>query len=304
MSSWYRHKDPPFQSIKFIVQCPHQQFLVYSSSGLFKYQSWAKKWKLIYNHNNNDEELQMLFNRSAHSGYIEKTNTMRIYDSVHFVHEIRPFIRINLNEDSQDLKISQKDPNDAFNWNSTYYHRFNSSHYHQFDTKTNVWNTRWINDSYCEIRKKSRYLSDKTHNLSVQVKCKNPHVIVSEEEKFFICFGGEIEEDSDWYYINRIVIIDTRKDMLWKSSITTPCFNFIITIVRDQTYDELLVHGYINNLWKQYEFKNIAPLPIALVTLITHWMRIEIIHLIGKESESKKCKHWSIDIDTVLQSII
>ena len=40
----------------------------------------------------------------------------------------------------------------------------------------NVWNTHWINDSYCQIRKKSRYLSDKIHNLSVQVKSKNPHI--------------------------------------------------------------------------------------------------------------------------------
>ena len=93
--------------------------------------------------------------------------------------------------------------------------------------------------------------------------------------------------------------------MIFIKTISTRCsFNFIITIVRDQTYDELLVHGYINNLWKQYEFKNIAPLPIALVTLITHWMRIEIIHLIGEPTKSKKCKHWSIDTDTILQSII
>ena len=306
MSSWYRHKDPPFQSIKFIVQCPHQQFLAYSIlEGMFKYKSSARKWKSIYYYtpkfNNNDWNLHNLFYDSATSRYIETTNTVRIYGP-RIPRAIYQFVDINLNEDSQELKIFDIDPNDTFD--SIYYHRLNSLRFHPFDTKKNRWDTRWIPNLYSEITKKPRYSSDKTHNLSVQVKALNPHVIVSEDERYLMCFGGRIKEDSEWPLLNNIVVIDTRKDMLWKSSIITPCTNFVINIVRDQIYDQLLVHGYINNLWKQHEFRNTAPLSIALITLITHWMRIEIIHLIGEETEGKKCKHWSIDIDTILQSII
>ena len=102
---WHKHKTAPFRYVNYIVQCPHNQLLAWSDiDGMYKYEAYATKWKLLYN--NNDPLVQRVLNNADEADYFEKTNIIRIYDNQGFGYH---FVNIDLNKDCQQLKFETRD---------------------------------------------------------------------------------------------------------------------------------------------------------------------------------------------------
>ena len=99
---------------------------------------------------------------------------------------------------------------------------------------------------------------------------------------------------------NFVHVYNVRKHQLSRSCIRVPyesCINPAM-ITRNDNNDNLLTFGFINDCYKNQEFKDVQVLPFYLIKFISNWVYFETIHLIHCP------KHWTIDVDDVIKSTL
>eukprot|EP01084_Bolivina_argentea_P062215 113749_1 len=65
--------------------------------------------------------------------------------------------------------------------------------------------------------------------------------------------------------------------------------------ITDESKDNLLVQGFLKNIWKRSEFSNLLTLPKYLDKIIEKFHSIEIVHVIDRNGN-----HWNINMDEIL----
>ena len=61
-----------------------------------------------------------------------------------------------------------------------------------------------------------------------------------------------------------------------------------------------MTFGFVHGCYKMLKFKDLQIIPFYLIQFIAKWIRYEKIHLIWMCSEANK--HWTIDVDDIIQS--
>ena len=88
--------------------------------------------------------------------------------------------------------------------------------------------------------------------------------------------------------------------MKFKQS-TIPCpvkTNYHAINMNDKGIADLVIFGYIRDIWKLSEFSDVSYPPDGVIKLMVMFYSTEYIHLIAKESGD----HWKVALDDILQS--
>ena len=138
-------------------------------------------------------------------------------------------------------------------------------------------------------------MKDKWTEWNVSIP-KNDYSSISltNDQRYMIIFCGFVQRAS------KIFIYSLEESKLMKSKIIPPSYIFYSAsiAIRNKLSEEFLVFGYVNQLFKLSNFKNVQKLPIYLIKFITNWISMECIHYIN----SRELKHWKISIDAILEN--
>ena len=121
------------------------------------------------------------------------------------------------------------------------------------------------------------------------------HIISIDNDRYLLLFGGSITDEED--NTNQISIINLKQWKSMKTTIKIPCYGFCVSVIQNQIRDNLIIYGYINDLWKSQQFQTFNKFPIHLINLIGQWIKYDRVHLIGQGY------HWSLSVDQIFQSI-
>lgn len=95
-----------------------------------------------------------------------------------------------------------------------------------------------------------------------------------------------------------VLDIETKKVMI--SDIKPPMRKFHYgESLRNEFREDLLLFGYVNNLWKSEEYSHTPTLPFYLIKLIAQWICLDKIRL----SNTFNGSYWEIDVDQVLNQL-
>ena len=128
----------------------------------------------------------------------------------------------------------------------------------------------------------------------------NSHIICTAHEKYLIFLAGK--EKDRWEFIHAFItksifVYDMMNKTLLKSPIET-CENCCTVMMdRNEKGEDLLVFGYMNELWRTSEFRSMPLLPFYFIRLIKKWVCIERIYMYGTD------KVYMINVDIIIQSV-
>ena len=115
-------------------------------------------------------------------------------------------------------------------------------------------------------------------------------VIMTRDEKYAIIFGGQ--------RCDMIDIFDINKRVVYQSNIKCPQEREYRAMLTDNVEkNNVIIHGYLKNVWKNKEFNNLDQLPLELIILITTFYANEYVHLMRLNGE-----HWRMSLSELLHS--
>ena len=123
-------------------------------------------------------------------------------------------------------------------------------------------------------------------------------IVKTKNEQYLILFGGWNVEKCE--YSKQIYVLDLKMKILRKSSIRLPLRFVFCSICEKTEIANLLVFGYVNQLWQTEEYLYIQSLPFYLIKLIEKWICFQYIHLVGQLQLN--CRHWIMNVDDIIKS--
>ena len=163
-------------------------------------------------------------------------------------------------------------------------------------TRNSVITTCYDNNSKVRL---IEYIDGEWKKWDVKGIYFDSHIVCTAYEKYLIFLCGK--EKHPYYSIllttKNIFVYDMMNKTLLKSSIGTPEHDCNVAADRNEKGEDLLVFGYINELWRTSGFRSMSSLPFYLIRLIKKWVCIERIYLYGN------CKIYTINVDVIIQSV-
>lgn len=120
-------------------------------------------------------------------------------------------------------------------------------------------------------------------------------IIATKNKQYLILF-------SLYSFVGNIFLYNIRNKKLIKTDIKIPDDCLYLAIDSNKNRDDLLVFGYVQELFKSPEYQTIPLLPYYLIKLIGKWISFENIHLTGVQEDELITVHWKINIDKIFQS--
>ena len=129
---------------------------------------------------------------------------------------------------------------------------------------------------------------------------------VNKTEEFLFILGGEqVLFDGSLQELNIITIYDIQQDRFMECTLECPFKGDMHAIcMGDDKRDELLVFGFVNDLYQAKEFKNLRKLPVCLINLILKRVNNEYLHILQLSYHDDDNQHYKINIDDILNSTI
>ena len=105
-----------------------------------------------------------------------------------------------------------------------------------------------------------------------------------------------------------LFVYDLKNGTVIKSDIKAPTIKSTTAITtRNIERDGLLTFGFVNYCYKLKEFDGVQDLPFYIIKLIEKWVCFEIMHIIELTLSRKDITtkhHWTINVDTIIQSAL
>ena len=138
-----------------------------------------------------------------------------------------------------------------------------------------------------------------------------PDILMTMDERYILIIGATLSQ----HYSDRIKVIDMREKQASESGsdysvksmyLVVPCND-----IEEMQYKEnvvrtfggykhdLLVDGWIRNLYQLSEFEGVKMVSKDVVSLLLLWLRKEMIHWIGREAKTKQ--HFAAFVDDILE---
>merc|ERR1712154_760158 len=76
-----------------------------------------------------------------------------------------------------------------------------------------------------------------------------------------------------------------------------------LVIVNGKANDELLIMGYIRDLYKTEMFKDVETMPDDLIKFTLKWCRTEMLHWIEFNLGKNEKMHFEIPIENIISSL-
>ena len=170
-----------------------------------------------------------------------------------------------------------------------------------------------ITTTYDHNNKKSpvsviEFKNNKWTNIDIK-NCKyllGSSIISTTNGDYFIFLSG-CENTPNFKCHQLIFVYYVKHKKLAKSNITTPATDAIgkATLTRNEEFEDLLTFGYVHDCYKIKNFKNMRMIPFYLIQLIGKWICYETIHLFTVQNDKDRTKkHWTIDVDKIIQSVM
>lgn len=122
-------------------------------------------------------------------------------------------------------------------------------------------------------------------------------IVISSDERYLILLGSYEHKMSR--HSKDIVVLDFKTMELRESLVKLPVENVMINMHNNEFGKNLLIFGYVNELWKSSEYSYVPSLPIYLIRLIGKCMHIEYVHII--KADKNTSLHWRINVDDILK---
>ena len=131
--------------------------------------------------------------------------------------------------------------------------------------------------------------------------------ILSKNDEYILIFGGEVsstKSSTSSVITDKIYVLNMKTMQFNESTIRCPETGIFRALNMNDPEKEKLVNlvcfGYIRNLWKLQEFKDLMFPPFCLIQIIRNYISSEMIHLFEEVNGS----HWKIDIDQIISNSI
>eukprot|EP01084_Bolivina_argentea_P310624 537546_1 len=132
--------------------------------------------------------------------------------------------------------------------------------------------------------------NDEWHQWNVKLPTHIPiwcaAILVSTDEKYIFFLGGDLDDTVGTavlteMYCDTISVFDFQNEILRDCSIKCPCKGaFGSLVVNNEEDDDLLVFGYVKELYGSGCFNDVQQMPHYLIQLIRNYVCNEFIHLI------------------------
>lgn len=123
------------------------------------------------------------------------------------------------------------------------------------------------------------------------------------EEFIFIC-GGYIYSPYNYLLkhsrqtLDSIIIYDINKMELFQSKVKCPFKGPMKAIcMRDKIKENLIVFGFINQLFQNHQWNDIIQLPFYLKQFIQSFFIVEYLHILALSMNEQIGKHFKINVD-------
>ena len=130
--------------------------------------------------------------------------------------------------------------------------------------------------------------------------------VLSKDQKYLIMLGGgngfgkNLCDDIKVFDVEQNILLECELKCPFKGAMHAICMG-------SDVRDELLVSGYVRELWTSPGFKKMRPFPIALLGVLSPFISIEYVHIVARgyfRKVSVGLEHWKISVDGILDSII
>ena len=157
-------------------------------------------------------------------------------------------------------------------------------------------------------------LVDKIYVYSLQSKSWNPleHIefkgyfvetVMTSDQRNVIIVPAFDEHDSHSNSIYVLTMNDNDVYSLRKSNIVRPEHGSCHIAITGGIMDEILVIGYIKQLFKTKEFVHIQLPPFYIMQMIAGWYGIEMLHWMTYNDGRKEKKHFAISVKWIMASL-
>ena len=139
----------------------------------------------------------------------------------------------------------------------------------------------------------------------IQEKCPwkvTMAAVLTSDENHVIIAGIKGDDEGDDIYVLNIKDLDNVTLSKSKIKCPKPGLHHLLKS-GDIQRNELLVMGYIRNLFNSDEFHGATELPMEILMLIVKWHHNEMIHWIEWNSKQKENEHYEISVSSILSNL-
>ena len=122
-------------------------------------------------------------------------------------------------------------------------------------------------------------------------------MICTNDGRYVMSFGGSAGPFSDFHRkCDWIIVYDAEQQQSSRSAVRIPTDNYVAITMMDRKQDNVLVHGFVNQSFKQPDFKDLPPMPLYMTQMMAKWFCREYVHLRSTDNTM----NVRINVDNIL----